>query len=263
MEELKVKSLSLRIGQKVLLNDIDLSVLRGQTLIIVGESGSGKTLLSQLLMGEKPKDSVLTGDVYFRNQSLIDCSAKSLRSIRGSKIAYLTQNPMSSFNPFITIERHFTEMLASHSNLAKRVYKDRVYEILKQVRLGHQDKMLRAYPFELSGGMLQRLMLALLLITNPDVFILDEPTSSLDKYNRNHLIQIFKNLQAQHKTLLVTTHDFDLARQLSGYMIVLNQGKIVDQGLTKDLLEHPNHPYSKQLLLAAPFERLWHDTHSM
>ncbi|MBS4749688.1 ABC transporter ATP-binding protein [Carnobacteriaceae bacterium zg-ZUI78] len=256
MEKLVVDALSVQIGDTVLLNHIDIDLTIGKALIIIGESGSGKTLLTKMIIGQVPKQAIISGKILYKGLSLLDLSKKEWQVLRGTKIAYMVQNPMAMFNPFQKIKVHFLETILSHDKMSKEGCLDKAIQAMKDVRLGHPQDVLEKYPFELSGGMLQRVMLAILLCLNTDTIILDEPTSALDAYNRDNIVRLLKMLLEKGKTLITVTHDYDLAHALGGEMLVMYKGDIVERGFVEDVLENPQHPYTQELVLGNPYERL-------
>lgn len=255
-EALLVKNLSLSLENRLLLKELDFSLPQGASLTIIGESGSGKTLLTKLLIGEVPAGATISGDIDYQEQPILSLPSKALHALRGKKIAYMVQNPMAMFNPFNTIKTHFIETIKSHQKLSRSACLDLAITSMKALRLGHGEKLLQSYPFELSGGMLQRVMLAMLLCLDPDWIILDEPTSALDAYNRDNILTILKDLQAKGKQLITVTHDYELARELGGFILVMSQGQIVEFGPAQTVLESPHHPYTQDLVLTDPYERL-------
>ncbi|MBF0777618.1 ATP-binding cassette domain-containing protein [Streptococcus cuniculi] len=256
METLKIQALSVQIEDQVLLNNIQVSLKQGQSLVIIGESGAGKTLLTKLIMGQIPPKAQVTGSISYKGQDLLHLTIKEWQQLRGKELAYMMQNPMAMFNPFQKIKVHVLETLRSHYPWTKEECLQKAQTAMKAVRLGHVDKLLDSYPFELSGGMLQRVMLAILLSLDSDTILLDEPTSALDAYNRENVLRMLQLLQEQGKTLLTVTHDYELARQLGGQMLVMYKGVIVEAGAVTDILTHPQHPYTQELVLGNPYERL-------
>lgn len=256
MEKIAVKQLTAQIEGKTILQDISFEVEVGQSLVIIGESGSGKTLLTKILIGQLPSSLSMQGEVHYDSLSLERESLKNWQQLRGSRVAYMSQNPMAMFNPFQTIQSHFWEILRSHSKISKSACLTKALASMKEVRLGEPEELLKKYPFELSGGMLQRVMLAILLCLEPETIILDEPTSALDIHNREQIILILKEQLAKGKTLITVTHDYHLARELGGKMLVMYQGAIMEEGPVAKLLESPSQAYSQDLILGNPYERL-------
>ena len=254
MEKIAVKKLTAQIEQKTILQDISFEVEAGQSLVIIGESGSGKTLLTKILIGQLPSSLSMQGEVHYGSMALEPNSLKAWQQLRGSQVAYMSQ--MAMFNPFQTIQSHFWETLRSHSKISKDACLAKAVTSMKEVRLGEPEELLKKYPFELSGGMLQRVMLAILLCLEPETIILDEPTSALDIHNREQIILILKEQLTKGKTLITVTHDYHLARELGGKMLVMYQGAIMEEGPVSKLLESPSQSYSQDLILGNPYERL-------
>lgn len=256
MEKIIIDRLSLEIDQSPILKDITITCASCQSLVIIGESGSGKTVLTKLMVGLKPHNAIISGSIRYDDSNLMTMADDVLRHFRGRKIAYMTQNPMAMFNSFQRIRDHFIETIQSHSKVSRDDCLDMAIRSMKRVRLGHPEKVLNSYPFELSGGMLQRVMLAIILCLEPETIILDEPTSALDAYNRDNIITILKSLLKQGKTLITVTHDYDLARELGGKMVVMYKGDVVEQASVSEILDYPQHPYTRELVLGNPYERL-------
>ncbi|MGT2756293.1 ABC transporter ATP-binding protein [Streptococcus ovuberis] len=256
MEGLMIKELTLSFPESLVLKQVNLSVAQGQVVTIIGESGSGKTLLTKLMLGMVPEGARVTGEVAYNGVSLLSLSPKALRPILGRRLAYMTQNPMAMFNPFQTIREHFIETILSHRSCSRQEALNMALQAMKELRLGHAEKILQSYAFELSGGMLQRVMLAMLLCLDMEVLILDEPTSALDAYNRENMLRLLSALKAQGKAIVTVTHDYDLARQLGGEMVVMSKGELVERGPAETILTQPSHPYTQELVLGNPYERL-------
>lgn len=255
-ERLVIHQLSLQLGNKPILKNINLSMQLGRSYTLIGESGAGKTLLTKLMVGQVPAEAQLTGSIHYKDKNLQQLTPKEWQALHGKEIAYMTQNPMAMFNPFQKIKIHFIETLKSHFSYSKEQCLQRAILAMREVRLGHIDQLLERYPFELSGGMLQRIMFAILLCLDSNTIILDEPTSSLDAYNRENILTILKRLKKQGKTIITVTHDYDLAQALGGTILVLYHGELVEQGEAIDILENPTHPYTRELILGNPYERL-------
>lgn len=244
-----IKDLSLVDQEESRLDRVSFTHPLGESLLVVGESGSGKTLLTKALIGIIPRNMKQTGSIHYGDLHLDSFSDKDWNAFRGQKIAYLVQNPMSMFNPFQTIWTHFYETIKSHSTLSKSECYKKALDVLEKVRIANPEAVLHQYSFELSGGMLQRIMLGIILCLDPETIILDEPTSAVDRVNREMILSLIKDLLAQHKTVITVTHDYYLARELGGNMLVLEKGKVVEFGKTEDLLTAPKESYTKELFL--------------
>lgn len=256
MEAITVKQLTVQWNDKELLKDISFELSLGETLVIIGESGSGKTLLTKLLLGQQVDTLTVTGNLHYKELNLRKLSYKTWQKIRGAEIAYMVQNPMAMFNPCQTIQTHFLETLQSHNKWTKATCLKKARASMSTLRLGHPEYLLTKYPFELSGGMLQRIMLAILLCLDPKVIILDEPTSALDAKNCDNMLQIIKSLQKQGKTIITVTHDYQLAHELGGNVLVMLKGKVIESGKVEEVFASPKHHYTEELLSQNHYERL-------
>lgn len=255
MEKISINKLKINIDGKKVLDNVSFDLKKGETLIIIGESGSGKTVLSKLLVGLKPENAEIIGNITFDEENLLEISEKEWSKYRGEKISYISQNPMSVFNSFQNIESHVVELFKSRLGLSKKKCVNKIIDGMKRLNLPHQEELLKKYPFQLSGGMLQRIMFAMMMQLEPDLLIADEPTSALDYYNTEKIAEILKKLQSQETALIVITHDYDFARQLGGKMIILKEGKLIESGKTEDLLESPKTEYGKALILRKRYKR--------
>ncbi|WKF66041.1 ATP-binding cassette domain-containing protein [Streptococcus equi] len=256
MERLIVNDLSAYSGSDILLSKTNLDLSLGSSLVIVGRSGSGKTLLTKLLIGQCPSNVQMTGRITCQDMRLDQLDAKQWQSIRGRHMAYMVQNPMAMFNPFQTIGAHLLETIRSHERLSKRACLKRALPFMRELYLEQPEELLRKYPFELSGGMLQRVMLAILLCLDPQIIILDEPTSALDDVNRSNIIRMLKLLQDKGKTIITVTHDYQLAQTLGGELLVMSKGKVIEQGSVESIFHRPSQAATKELLLQNHYDRL-------
>lgn len=256
MSHIHVSHLSLNLADKYLLSNISFSLSQGQSLLIIGKSGSGKTLLTKTLLGNYPKKAVISGHIYYQKQDLLQLNNHQWQSLRGKHIAYLVQQPMAMYNPFQTIQTHVLETLKSHTTWHKDVCLKQMLDKMRQLSLDEPEAILKKYPFELSGGMLQRIMIAMLLCLEADTFVLDEPTSALDTANRERLIHVLKTLQAKGKTLITVTHDYHLARALGGEVMVLEDGKVIEKKRLETILKQDEMTLAKRLLVSSLHQRL-------
>ena len=243
MEKLNINALKVSIDNKTILNDISFTLPKGETLIIIGESGSGKTMLSRLLIGIKPDNANINGNIFFDEKDLLKISEKEWNEYRGKKISYISQNPMAVFNPFQNVESHAVELFQSRLGLSKKECINKMIEEMKK------------YPFQLSGGMLQRIMFSMMIQLEPELLIADEPTSALDYYNTEKVTELLKNLQSQNTSLIVITHDYNLAKELDGKIIIMKNGNLIEKGNTSDMLKNPQSDYGKSLILRKRYTR--------
>ncbi|MEQ9815733.1 MAG: ABC transporter ATP-binding protein [Azospirillaceae bacterium] len=234
---------------------IDFAIAKGETLALVGESGSGKSVsaLSILQLLPYPMATHPTGSIRFRGRELLGAGEKQLREVRGNKISFIFQEPMTSLNPLHTIEKQVSEVLFVHKGLGRAQARNRCLELLRLVGLPEPEKRLNAYPHELSGGQRQRVMIAMALANEPDLLIADEPTTALDVTIQAQILKLLKDLQARFgMALLLITHDLSIVRKMADHVCVMNKGEIVEAKSTRDLFANPEHAYTRMLLSAEP-----------
>jgi oligopeptide/dipeptide ABC transporter ATP-binding protein len=233
---------------------VNLDVQPGEKVGIVGESGSGKTLtmLSVLRLLASPPLAVLKGEVLFDGADLATLDEKRLREVRGGEIAMVYQDPMSSLNPLLRIGNQLEETLKAHG-VASDAASERTKEVLVQVGLAEPDRVRNAFPHQLSGGMIQRVMIAMALATSPRLLIADEPTTALDVTIQRQILELVTSLQAQtHMAVLWVTHDLGVVASLVDRVVVMYAGRIVESATTSELFARPTHPYTKALLESLP-----------
>jgi oligopeptide/dipeptide ABC transporter ATP-binding protein len=232
---------------------VDLDVAPGEKLGIVGESGSGKTLtiLSVLQLLPAPLE-ILGGSVSFDGEDLRSVSPRRLREIRGGEVAMVYQDPMSSLNPLLRVGTQIVETLRAHGTEGDRA-EMRSREVLGHVGLSDPERVANAFPHELSGGMLQRVMIAMALSTSPRVLVADEPTTALDVTIQQQILELVESLQAETGMAVVwVTHDLGVVARLVDRVAVMYAGRIVEQAATRDIFERPQHPYTAALLGSLP-----------
>jgi len=260
MALLELRDLSVNFampGQTVAaVKGVSFALDKGETVALVGESGSGKsvTALSILQLLPYPPASHGPGSsIVFDGQELVGATEKVLQRIRGDRIAMVFQEPMTSLNPLHTIEKQIAETLLLHKGLRGQQARARTVELLKLVGLAEAESRLDAYPHQLSGGQRQRVMIAMALANEPDILIADEPTTALDVTIQAQILKLLKDLQRRFgMALLLITHDLTIVRKMADRVLMMTQGAIVEQGATRDIFEHPQHPYTKHLLAAMP-----------
>jgi microcin C transport system ATP-binding protein len=234
---------------------ISFEVGKGETLALVGESGSGKSVsaLSILQLLPYPVAQHPEGSILFEGEELVNAPDPKLRAIRGNDIAMIFQEPMTSLNPLHTIEKQINEVLFVHKGLSRSAARARTLELLKLVGLSDADKRLNAYPHELSGGQRQRVMIAMALANEPKLLIADEPTTALDVTIQAQILELLDDLKDKFgMSMLFITHDLGIVRKMADRVCVMNQGEIVEHGLTEAIFESPSHTYTKHLLDAEP-----------
>jgi len=231
------------------------SIQQGETLAIVGESGSGKSVTALAftrLLPEPPAH--INGAIWLRDRNILTLSEKELRRVRGKEIAYVFQDPMTSLNPVFTVRWQIAETIKLHRpDVARRAVDDEIVYWLDQVGIVNALARLKAYPHELSGGMQQRVMIAMALAARPALLVADEPTTALDATVQKQIIELLARLQAEHRMAIVLiTHNFHILAGLAHRVVVMFRGEIVEQGLTDTVLHRPQHPYSKALIDCVP-----------
>ena len=256
---LKIKDLSVDFTVSgVTSNAVDkvsFNIGRGETVALVGESGSGKsvTALSVLKLLPYPSASHPSGTVMFKGEDLLDSDERDLRRVRGDDITMIFQEPMTSLNPLHTIERQIGEILSLHQGMGEKAARERTLELLNQVGIRDPEKRLGAYPHQLSGGQRQRVMIAMSLANEPELLIADEPTTALDVTVQAQILELLNELKSRRGlSMLFITHDLGIVRKFADRVCVMTQGKIVEQGPTKEIFETPQHDYTRHLLAAEP-----------
>lgn len=255
---LKVNNLNLDLVQQrkkyKALENINFTLEKGKTLGIIGESGSGKSLTCSSIMGLlDSKKWNISGNIDFKNTPLPYNNNKVMNKFRGKHIALITQNPMNAFNPLKTISYHFVETLREHDNISKKEIEKKAIDILEQMHIVNPEKVLNSYSYELSGGMLQRIMIALAVILEPEILIADEPTTALDLTVQQEIIKILWNIQNKYNTsIILVSHDLNIISQLADEVLVVYGGHIVEKGPVEDILNNPKHPYTEGLIKSRP-----------
>lgn len=242
------------VGEVKAVRNVSFSVKKGEILGIVGESGSGKSvsLMSIMQLIEHP-GKVKSGEILFEGQNLLKKKPKEMLEIRGKEIAMVFQDPMSSLNPVYRIGNQIMESIRYHDKTTKEEAKKRAVELLKMVGIPSPEERLNSYPHEFSGGMRQRVMIAMALACHPKLLIADEPTTALDVTIQSQILRLMKKIQEQEgTTIILVTHDLGVVAELCDRVIVLYGGKIMEEGSVEDIFYHPQHPYTKGLLHSIP-----------
>ncbi|MEY2853065.1 MAG: hypothetical protein RL030_197 [Pseudomonadota bacterium] len=249
---LELRDLSLRRADGVpVYQDISFTMSPGEVLSIVGESGSGKSQLLLSLLGLAMPDSRLSGSARFLGEELVDASPPTLQRLRGSRIAMLFQDPMTALNPFLTVRQQLVEVLAVHRGTGTAEAVERAQQALADVELPDPARILRQYPHELSGGMRQRVMVAMAILAGPSLLLADEPTTALDVTTQARVLDLLLRLGAEHGlSILLVTHDLGVVARMGGRALVLQQGRVVESGPVRELLAAPGSEYGATLLAA-------------
>ncbi|MGH3023372.1 MAG: ABC transporter ATP-binding protein [Gaiellaceae bacterium] len=228
---------------------------KGKTLGLVGESGCGKSVTALSIMGliPKPPARIVGGSVHFEGRDLTKLKERELEDIRGKEIAMIFQDPMTSLNPTIKISTQITEVLRRHLDLSKDQARKRAIELLEEVRIPKAAERLDDYPHRFSGGMRQRVMIAIALACNPKLLIADEPTTALDVTIQAGILDLLDDLRREHEmSMIIITHDMGVVAETADDIAVMYAGQIVEYASSFDLFEHPEHPYTEALLAALP-----------
>ncbi|TES53156.1 nickel import ATP-binding protein NikD [Halalkalibacterium halodurans] len=255
---LKVRNLNVKVksdqGMLPLVQDLQLELKRGKVLGLVGESGSGKTMtcMSILQLLDR-KTTCIEGSIQLQGRELNGLKAEDMRTIRGKEVGYIMQNPMNAFSPVFTIGNQFIETIRTHTELTKRQAFELAVASMETVHLPKPSELMRRYPFQLSGGMLQRVMIAISMCLRPSVVIADEPTTALDVTNQLQVLKELDRLRLESDSaILLISHDLGVIAELADEVAVMQKGRIVEKADVFQLFDHPQHEYTKKLLQARP-----------
>ncbi|MBK2257936.1 ABC transporter ATP-binding protein [Francisella philomiragia] len=259
MKDLALQIKDLNVGFKTddgifsAVRDISFDLKKGHTLGIVGESGSGKSQTVLSLMGLLAGNAVVSGQALFHDQNLINMPVKNLNKIRGDKISMIFQDPMTSLNPYLTIHKQLLEPLTIHKGMSHKDATKKVLEMLDAVQIPDAKNRLKLYPHEFSGGMRQRVVIAMALLCSPEILIADEPTTALDVTVQGQILQLLSDLQKEfHMSMLFITHDLGVVAEICHDVMVMYCGNIMEQGTVDSIFANAQHPYTKGLLNTMP-----------
>jgi oligopeptide/dipeptide ABC transporter ATP-binding protein len=234
---------------------VDLYINKGETLGIVGESGSGKsvTALSVMRLIPQPPGRIVQGEIIYNGKNLLSLSPSQMRKVRGKEIAMIFQEPMTSLNPVFTVGEQIAEAVRLHEHLGRRDAMDKTIEMLKLVHIPNAERRVKEYPHQLSGGMRQRIMIAMALSCNPNLLIADEPTTALDVTIQAQILELIKELKrTQNMAVIMITHDLGVIAEVAQNVAVMYAGKIVERAPVEELFAAPQHPYTQGLLGSIP-----------
>jgi oligopeptide transport system ATP-binding protein len=236
-------------------DDVSFHIYPGETLGIVGESGCGKSITAMSLMRliPNPPGKIVDGEIIFQGEDILKMSDEEVRSIRGNKIAMIFQDPMTSLNPVLTINRQISESLELHLGMGRTASRNRAIELLQMVGIPNAEERVDQYPHQFSGGMRQRVMIAMALSCNPSLLIADEPTTALDVTIQAQILDIIQTIMQEHNSaLMMITHDLGVVAGMTDRVNVMYAGHVVETGTTEELFANPRHPYTVGLLNSIP-----------
>jgi len=242
-----------RNGQTVAVENLSFSLDAGKVLGIVGESGSGKSVACYALLGliPMPPGKIESGRALFHGKDLLQMPEAELRQVRGHKIAMIFQDPMTCLNPYMRVADQLIEVLLQQKNISKKAAREKSIAALIEVGINDAEKRIDEYPYQFSGGMRQRVMIAMALLGEPEILIADEPTTALDVTVQAQILALIKNLQKSHNlSVIFITHDLGVAVQMADDVLVMEKGRLVEQGTTEQIFKHPTQEYTKKLLSA-------------
>ena len=242
------------VGEVKAVNGVSFTLDRGKVLGIVGESGSGKSVTAYSVMHILEKTGkIVSGSIKFDGQELVGAGEKVMKTIRGNKISIIFQDPMTSLNPTYTIGHQLMEAILLHTNRNKKQAWDRAVEMLRLVNVNEPEKRMKQYPYEFSGGMRQRVMIAMALACEPDILIADEPTTALDVTIQAQILELMQSLQKElGMAIIMITHDLGVVAQMCDEVIVMYAGSICEQGTADEIFYNPKHEYTKGLMRSIP-----------
>lgn len=257
-KNLIVDRLTVTYGEKLAVDGVSFSLSPGKIYVIVGESGSGKSTLLRTIGGLLTKEGkIVSGDIWMGEQNLIQLSEKEWCEVHGNKMGYIFQNPEQSLSPLAKIGKQFVECQNMHAKTAGKKSKKEILEdaeeLLKELRFENPQRVLKSYPFELSGGMCQRVAIALAIMNQPSLLLADEPTGALDVASQDMTIETLLALRKKTDlSILLVTHNMEVARRLADEIGVMYQGRIIESGLPEEIWNDPKEDYTKKLIAAIP-----------
>jgi peptide/nickel transport system ATP-binding protein len=242
-------------GEVPAVDGVDLYIEKGEILGVVGESGCGKSVTSLSVMGlvPNPPGKIVSGSIHFKGEDLVKVSEKRMRKLRGNKIAMIFQEPMTSLNPVYTIGDQIGETVRLHRKMSKKEAKQHAVEMLKRVGIPRPEQIVDEYPHQLSGGMRQRVMIAMAMSCDPELLIADEPTTALDVTIQAQILELMRDLNDKTgAAIMMITHDLGVVAEICDRVIVMYAGRVVEEGDARQIFKNPQHPYTKGLIKSIP-----------
>ncbi|MCR8642736.1 ABC transporter ATP-binding protein [Paenibacillus sp. N1-5-1-14] len=242
-------------GRVPAVDGVDIQIRKGEVLGIVGESGCGKSVMSLSVMGliPQPPGKIVSGSIEFKNQNLASLSENRMQQIRGNEIAMIFQEPMTSLNPVFTSGNQIVETVRLHRKIGKKEARAHTIEMLRKVGIPRPEAVVDQYPHQLSGGMRQRVMIAMAMSCDPELLIADEPTTALDVTIQAQILDLMKQLNRDSGTaIMMITHDLGVVSEICDRIVVMYAGKVVEEGDKRSILKNPQHPYTKGLIQSVP-----------
>ena len=252
---LEIKDLTVRYGkQEPTVESFQLSMKKGEIVSIVGESGSGKTTVIRAVLGALPGSGYISaGEIYFQGEALTQKSGEEWRNLRGTRMSMIFQDCGGTLNPIRTIGKQYVEYICTHSRVTRPQAWNKAAEMLKKMRLADAENIMKSYPHQLSGGMRQRVGIAMAMTFQPQLLLADEPTSALDVTTQAQIVRQMMELRDRYETgIIIVTHNLGVAAYMADKLVVMQNGKVVDQGTRDEVMNHPVSDYTKSLLQAVP-----------
>ncbi|HLS36063.1 MAG TPA: ABC transporter ATP-binding protein [Bacillota bacterium] len=242
-------------GEIPAVDDVSLKIHKGEIVGVVGESGSGKSVTSLSIMQLLPEriGKIVAGEILFNGQDLTQASKKQMQKIRGKKISMIFQEPMTSLDPLFTIGNQLIEAILNHERMNKQQAREKSIELLKLVGIPRAESIVDEYPHQLSGGMRQRVMIAMAMSCDPDLLIADEPTTALDVTIQAQILDVMRRINEEtNMAILFITHDLGVVAEMCDRVVVMYAGQVVEEGTVREILKEPKHPYTKGLIRSLP-----------
>ncbi len=247
-ENLNVTLINRKMSKK-LVENVNFEIHPGECLGILGESGSGKSMTVKAMLGLLDKNFQISGNAVFHGKNLLQVSKEELRRLRGNRITMVLQNPMTCFDPLYRIGSQMAETFAAHTTWTTQEIHSQCLEILEQMRIQNGEEVLEKYPHQLSGGMLQRIMIGIAMALQPELLIADEPTTAIDAITQYEILEEFVRIKKEnHTAMLFITHDLGAISKVADHILVMNSGRVVDSGSFEHILTHANDSYTRMLV---------------